>query len=103
MPKKYYNKPHKVQKIAKERIKLMFELAKDNFKKDSKLSDKYVRIARRIAMKHKIRLAASLKKRFCKHCHKYLMPSVNCRVRLHKHRLIYYCFGCKHYTRHPIK
>ena len=103
MPKKHYHKSHKVQKIAKERIKLMFELAKDNFKIDSELSDKYVRIARRIAMKHKIRLGSSLKKRFCKHCHKYLMPSVNCRVRLHKHRLIYYCTSCKHYTRHPIK
>ncbi|MBI2557741.1 ribonuclease P [Candidatus Woesearchaeota archaeon] len=103
MPKKYYKKPHKIQKIAKERIKLMFELAKDNLRKDSRISDKYVKMARRIAMKHKIRLPSSLKKRFCKNCHKYLVPSVNCRIRIHKHRLIYYCLSCKHYMRHPIK
>ena len=73
------------------------------FKEDSNLSDKYVKLARRIAMKYKIRLTPELKKRFCKHCHKYLVHSVNCRVRLHKHRLIYYCISCKHFMRHPIK
>ncbi len=103
MPKKHYQKSHKIQRIAKERIKLMFELAKDNFKKDSRISDKYIKMARRIAMKHKIRLPSSLKKRFCKNCHKYLVPSFNCRVRIHKHRLIYYCLSCRHYMRHPIK
>lgn len=103
MPKKYYKKPVQQQKIAKERIKFLFQQAKEVFKENSSLSDKYVKLARRIAMKYKIRLPSSLKKRFCKHCHNYLVPGVNCRVRLHKHRLIYYCLSCRHYMRHPIK
>ncbi len=104
MPKKrYYEKPASQIKIAKKRIEFLFKHAKEVFKEDSKFSDKYVKIARRIAMKYKIRLSSSIKKRFCKHCHKYLMPGVNCRIRLHKHRLIYYCLSCKHYMRHPVK
>ena len=104
MPKKYYNKkPIQQLKIAKKRIYFLFELAKEHFKEDSNLSDKYVKMARRITMKYKIKLPSSLKKRFCKHCHKYLVPGVNCRVRIHKHRIIYYCLGCKHYIRHPVK
>ena len=103
MPKKYYKKSIKQQQIAKERIKLLFKQAKEDFKEDSKLSDKHVKVARRIAMKYKIRLSSELKKRFCKNCHKYLVPGVNCRIRLHKHRLIYYCFNCKHYMRYPVK
>lgn len=103
MPKKYYKKTEKVQKIAKERIKFLFQEAKRVFKQDNKLSDKYVKTARRIAMKYKIRLPSELKKRFCKHCYKYLVPSVNCRVRIHKHRIIYYCLSCKHFMRHPVK
>lgn len=91
------------REIAKNRIKFLFQHAEEVFKEDSNLSDRYVKIARRIAMKYKIRLPSSLKKRFCKHCHKYLVPSVNCRIRIHKHRLIYYCLSCKHYMRHPIK
>lgn len=103
MPKKHYKKSDKVQKIAKNRINILFRLAKEHFKEDNKLSDKYVRMARRIAMKHKIRLSSELKKRFCKNCHKYLVPGANCRVRIHKHSIIYYCLGCKHYMRHPVK
>ena len=102
MPKKYSKKSKNVLRIANERAGFLFKLAKEEFKNDSKLSDKYVKLARRIAMKYKIRLPSELKKRFCKHCHKYLVPSVNCRVRIHKRRIIYYCMGCKHYMRNPI-
>ena len=101
--KKYYKKPAKQLAIAKKRIGFMFRQAKESFHKDSDLSDKYVKMARRISMKYKIKLQPELKKRFCKNCHKYLMPGVNCRVRIHKHRVIYYCFNCKHYMRHQIK
>lgn len=103
MSRKYYSKPAKQVEIAKKRIKFLFEEAKDVFKKNSKLSDKYIKIARRISMKYKIKLPSELKKKFCKHCHSYLVPGVTCRVRLHKHRVIYYCLNCKHYMRYPIK
>ena len=105
MPNKqrHYKKPVQQLKIAKRRINFLFDLAKEHFKEDSRLSDKYVKMARRIAMKYKIKLPSSLKKRFCKHCHRYLVPGVNCRVRIHKHRVIYYCLSCNHYIRHPIK
>ena len=102
MPKKHHQKPASVQKIAEKRIKFLFGEAKNTFKKDSKLSDKYIKMARKIAMKYKIKLSPQLKKKFCKSCHSYLVPGVNCRVRIHKHRVIYYCFKCKHFMRHPI-
>ena len=103
MQKKYYAKPVKQQKIAKERIKFLFQLAKESFKDNSKLADNYARLARRIAMKFRIRLSAELKKKICKNCHRFLVPGVNCRVRLHKHRVIYYCIACRHYMRHPVR
>ena len=104
MPKKrHHKKKSQHEAIAKNRIRLLFRLAKEHFKEDHKLSDKYVKIARRVAMKHKVRLSSELKKSFCRNCHKYLVPGVNSRVRLHKHRLIIYCMSCRHYTRQPIK
>ena len=103
MPRKYYKKPVQQQRIAEKRIKFLFQQAKEHFKQDSKLSDKYIKLARRIVMKYKVKLTSEMKKRFCKNCHKYLVPGVNCRIRLHKHRLIVYCFACKHFMRHPIK
>ena len=67
MPKKYHKKPVQQQKIAKKRINFLFQHANEVFKEDSNLSDKYVKMARRIAMKYKIRLPSSIKKRFCNH------------------------------------
>ena len=103
MSKRYSKKPASQVEIAKKRIKFLFQEAKDVVKKDQKLADKYVKTARKIAMKYKIKLPSSLKKRFCKNCHSYLVPGVNSRVRIHKQRIIYYCFTCKHYMRHPVR
>ena len=104
MPNKRYKiKKAQQQRIAKKRINYLFQVAKEYFKEDGRLSDKYVRMARRIAMKHKIRLNSLLKRQICKNCHKYLVLGVNSRVRLHKSRLIYYCMSCRHYTRQPVK
>src|SRR3989338_2949086 len=104
MPKKKYSKkPAKQVQIAKKRIRFLFSEAKESLKKDAKLSVKYVKLARRLAMKYKINLPSELKKRFCKSCNSYLIPGVNCRVRIHKRRVIYYCLSCKNYIRHLIK
>lgn len=103
MPSKHYKKPARQVNIAKKRIKFLFEEAKGPFKSNPKLSNKYVKLARRIAMKYKIKMPSELKKKFCKNCHSYLAPGVNCRVRIHKHRVIYYCLSCRHYMRFPVK
>ena len=102
MPKRYSKKPANQVEIAKKRIKFLFNEAKDVFKKEPKSANKYVKTARRIAMRYKVKLPSYLKKRFCKNCHSYLVPGANSRVRIHKHRIIYYCFNCKHYMRHNI-
>ncbi len=101
--KKYHKKPASQIEIAKKRIKFLFKEAEESFKKDQNLSDKHVQLARRLAMKYKIKLSSSLKKKFCKSCHSFLVPGINSRVRIHKHRVIYYCYNCKHYIRHPLK
>src|SRR3989338_9747714 len=104
MPKqKYYSKPATQVNIAKRRIRFLFDEAKDSFKKNPKLSNKHIKLTRRLAMKYKIKMPSDLKKKFCKHCYSYLVPGVNCRVRIHKSRVIYYCFSCKNYNRQPIK
>ena len=103
MKRKYKAKPQEQQRIAKERIKILFELAKEMFKEDPGLSDRYVYLARKIAMKFKVRIPSILKRKFCKRCHKYLVPSVNCRIRAQRGKVVYYCLSCKKFTRLPYK
>jgi ribonuclease P protein subunit RPR2 len=100
---KYRKKSQDEVKIAKERINILFGEARKRFHEDSKLSDRYVEIARKIGMKHKVRIPKEFKRRFCKNCHKYLVPGVNCRVRLCKSKVVYYCQSCKNYMRIPYK
>ena len=99
MRRKRIVKPQKQRKIALERIEVLFKEAKNMFKEDSKLSDRYVQLARKIAMKYKVKIPSKFKRRICKNCHKYLVPGKNCRVRTHKGHIVYYCLKCKNFMR----
>ena len=96
-------KSKKQNKIANARISFLFEQARLNFKTNPKMSNDFVKIARRIAMKYRIKLGSKLKKSFCKKCNSFLVPGSNLRVRLHKGRIIYFCQNCSNIKRHPVK
>ena len=96
--------PKKQQKeIAQERIQTLFQEAEKTFSTNKPLSNRYVTLARKIAMKVKCRIPMELKRKFCKHCYKYLFPGRNCRVRTREGKLIIYCLECKKYTRIVLK
>lgn len=93
-------------KRAMERIHELFRQAEEAFFDPDRgpgYSDSYVKLARKIAMKYQLRLPSALKRRFCKHCYAYLVPSENCRVRTHEGHVVYYCYKCKNYMRFPYK
>lgn len=96
-------KPQKTRKIALERVQKLFSEAKSVFKEDKALADRYVKLARKIAMKARIPIPPELKRRFCKHCYKYLIPGVNCRIRTHEGKVVYYCLECRKFMRFPYK
>jgi ribonuclease P protein subunit RPR2 len=101
--KQFFSKKQKEMKeIAEKRIIYLFGQAKDIFSKSPELADRYVAIARKILMKHKVKIPRELKRKFCKHCYKYLVPGRTCRVRTHKGKVVYSCFNCKKYMRFVI-
>ncbi len=53
--------------IALQRIKILFE----NAKKMPKYANRYVELARKIAMKARISIPRQYKRMFCKHCKNY--------------------------------
>jgi ribonuclease P protein subunit RPR2 len=88
----------KQKEIAKERIEQLFQQAEKN----KSLANRYVTLARKIAMKTKLRIPREYKRRFCKHCYKYLHKD-NSRVRIQKGKIIISCFECKKFMRIPLK
>ncbi len=90
----------KNKKAAKKRISAHFRLAEQLFSDSKEEANNHIRKARRIAMKHKLRLG-KLKRKFCSHCYSYLKPGVNARIRTHGKKVVIFCRECKKYTRIP--
>ncbi len=92
----------KPKKIAKERIKKLFDLAEQEAKKEKwEKSRRYVELARRIAMKFNISISR-YKRKFCKKCNTYF-TSKTVRVRTQKKdmRVTYTCLVCGNIQRYP--
>ena len=87
--------------IAKQRIKELFKQADTT--EDLKKANRYIYLARKIAMKLNIKIPSQLKRKFCKHCYSYFKFGVNARKRIRNKKIIYYCLNCKKYTRIPYK
>jgi len=94
-----------VRAIARERIHTLFTLAERTFHEDPAVAQRYVNIARRIAMAAKLRLPKQYRRQVCRHCKNFILPGVNCRVRTRQRRephLVITCFNCGHNTRIPL-
>ena len=84
-------------KIAKERIERLFQLAEENARTHPERSKRYVRLARRIAMKYRVRIPRQWKRRFCKKCGTFWVPGENLIVRLKpkpQPHVEYICLEC---------
>ncbi|MBT4321796.1 ribonuclease P [Candidatus Woesearchaeota archaeon] len=90
------------KEIARERIKKLFSEADEVFSKDKKLANRYINLARKIAMKFNLRMPRGYKRKFCKHCYSYLKPGKNLRVRTKGKNVVYYCLECKKFMKFPL-
>jgi len=92
-----------LKRVAKARIEELFVQAQEMFSLDPSLSTRYVFLARKLAMRFKVRIPRELKRRFCKHCYTYLVASKNARVRVQNKKVIILCENCRKFTRIPVK
>ena len=100
--KDYKKTEAKYKKIGYERIEILFNEANNVFKKDHDLAKKYVRLARKIAMRLKLRLPKEIKRKFCKKCNSYLKSGVNCKIRTKDKMIVCKCFNCGNIMRIPF-
>ena len=95
-------KPTSVKQIARQRIQILFEQAKQVCKTDPQLAMQYIKSARKIAMAAKIRLPVEFKRETCKNCNALLVQGYNCRVRIKQKRephIVITCLNCGNQTR----
>ena len=96
---KYRTKSKRDVEDAKVRIEHLFSLADEIYSKHPELSDRYVVLARTLAMKYRTRMPSVLRRKYCHFCYGYLRPGVNCTVRTTGKTLTYTCKRCKKFSR----
>ena len=95
----YQRKPSAQVILAHEMVAGIMRQAESVFSSDKRFADRYVGMARRIAMKYRLRLPSGIRRKYCKHCHAFLRPGANCRVRIGVKHVSYYCLECKKFMR----
>ncbi len=93
----------KSQSSSIKEVENLFAQAQLVFKNDKSKANLLVKKARKLAMKSRTRLPNELKRKFCKHCNSFLIPSINSRIRIHDAKVIILCKECKKFTRIPIR
>lgn len=98
-------KPLWQQKIAKERIQILFDLAEKEFTKHPERSRRYVELARKIGLRYNIRFPKKIKRKFCKECNTLLKPGTTSQVRIEskKKTIVIKCLKCNRIYRYPYK
>ena len=97
---------NETRRIAKQRIHTLFRLAKEKIREDPELAQRYVEIARKIAMGTKLRLPQEYRRMVCRHCKSFILPGVNCRVRTQSRRephVVVTCLICGGHMRIPLR
>jgi len=90
------------KKIARDRIAVLFTQARVAFFTHPERSNRYVELARRIAMRQRIRIDRELRRQFCRHCSSFLMPGSTSRVRVHSGHVVVTCLCCGKRRRYPV-
>jgi ribonuclease P protein subunit RPR2 len=94
------------KRIALQRIHTLFRLAEKTVHENPELAQRYVEIARKIAMRTKLRLPKEYRRLVCRHCKSFIFPGVNCRVRTQSRRephIVVTCLSCGKHMRIPLK
>ncbi len=81
---------------ALQQIKQYFTQAHTKDQQKGKL---IIQKARKLAMKHRIKLPKELKRQYCAHCYTFFIPGKNYRVRTAEGRVVYTCLCCGKHTR----
>ncbi|UCG45806.1 MAG: ribonuclease P [Candidatus Bathyarchaeota archaeon] len=94
------------KRIAFQRIQTLFRLAREIIHSDPQLAQRYVSVARKIAMATKLRLPKEYRESICRHCKNFILPGVNSRVRIKPRRephRVTTCLVCGRHSRVPLR
>ena len=91
------------RKIAEERIERLFESAYAVYKINPSLSSRYIILARKIAMKYRVKIPNRYRQSYCRKCLSFFSPGNNTRTRINNGKVTLTCMNCGYIRRYPVK
>ncbi len=70
------------RKILLERMEILIDKAISNAKSNPKLAQRQALLARKLSMRHKVRMPYILRMVFCKKCKSFIAPGINSKIRV---------------------
>ncbi|MEM2962896.1 MAG: hypothetical protein QXW70_02650 [Candidatus Anstonellales archaeon] len=94
-----------IAEIVRERVGILLGLAEKAARKNLERARKYIRMARRLSEKYRVRFKRLDKLRFCKRCNAPFIPGYSVRVGFvpRFHSMTYRCTFCGFEFRFPYK
>ncbi len=93
-----------MQRIARERIENLYELAREEaIRGDEELAKRYIEHMVKLSRKYNVRIPKEMKRHFCKKCYTFLIPGKTARVRLKKGKVVIKCLRCGSYKRYVYR
>jgi len=71
-----------MKKIALERMEILIDNALSNAKTNPKLAQRQALLAKKISMRHKVKMPYELRMVFCKKCKSFIAPGINSKIRV---------------------
>ena len=96
----------RIKDLAIQRIYRIINIALLTANYDLELAEKQAMIAKRISMKYRVRLPYEIRQLFCKRCKRFIVPSINAKIRIGRSdlkaiRII--CLECNYVYKKIIK
>ena len=89
----------KPKKLALDRVNELFAQAE----KEPSLADRYVELARKVAMKAQLSMPSNLRRKYCHKCYSYLFPDRTGKYRIVNKVQEVICLKCGNVDRYPLK
>jgi len=97
-----HRKKSQEKRVALERIETLFEMAENEAMKSNwTRANRYVDLARTIGMRYNVTPGPDLRRKFCRGCGTFLLPSTTARIRVGGGRVVCTCLKCGRITRYP--
>ncbi|MCW4027322.1 MAG: ribonuclease P [Candidatus Bathyarchaeota archaeon] len=105
MPKKR-SRQSEAKRLARARIKLLWEQASEIAKTDPEGARQRMQVALKVAQKVRIKVPQEIKRKICRRCGMVLVPGESCRARMRNNRsthLTVTCIACGNITRYYVR